>query len=77
MEHVCNEKFKTSYGENLASGQRGGLGRDATSAGIKSTEMWYSEEPKHNYNNNNFQYASGHFSQVCLLLSLLKFLIII
>jgi len=45
-------------------GTGGYLGKDASAAGITSTKMWYDEVPKHDYNNNNFQYASGHFSQV-------------
>jgi len=60
LEHLCKDRLGHSYGENLGSG----YGHDARSAARDVTKSWYNEVSKHDFGNNNFQYPSGHFSQV-------------
>lgn len=57
MEHRPNN----SHGENIYC--KWGSG-NFTVTSSEAVTSWYDEIKQHNYNNNNFNYSTGHFTQV-------------
>jgi len=60
INHKC--PHKGNAGENLAAGSGGNWSADQFAD--MSTNMWYDEEKKYDYNNPGFSSATGHFTQV-------------
>jgi len=60
FEHSKSSDGRIGMGENLYKGGKG----PGAELGTGVVNSFYSEEPKYDYEKNEFQYEAGHFSQV-------------